>query len=311
MPGRDLDTITAPRTPTAAAPTTLSQMTAVEQARAVAEVQAAVFVAQQVPRNVDRVLADMKDATGRMVLAKQAFYSVRNRGSGPSIHLMRELARIWGNIAHGVRELHRDDEAGMSEVLAYAWDQQANTRSERSFIVPHAHMVKPDPHSAAVRQPLTDLGDIYRNNQNVGARALRECISSVLPGWFRQEAEQRCRHTLNAGEEGGETLQQRVAGMIKAFAALGVGVDRLEARLGVRKGAWDGSHVADMIVAYESIQRGETSKDDEFPQRRVTAEQVHEQNHSYAPPPAAPESADPDWPETAQPGTAQPDGTKP
>jgi len=100
-----------------AAPTRISQMTAVEQARAVAEVQAAVIVAQQCPRDMARADFEMQDACS---LASQSFYTVPNRGHGPSVHLMRELARIWGNVQYGVHELRRDDEAGESEVQAFA-----------------------------------------------------------------------------------------------------------------------------------------------------------------------------------------------
>ena len=61
---------------------------------------------------------------------------------GPSVHLARELARIWGNMDYGVHELSRDDARGMSEIRAYAWDQQTNMRSSRTFQVPHARMAK-------------------------------------------------------------------------------------------------------------------------------------------------------------------------
>src|SRR5438128_2491865 len=81
--------------------TAISQVTAVEQARAVAEVQAAIVVAQQVPRDKDRALAEMRDSCSRMALANRAFYEVKNRGNGPSVHLARELARTWGNPGYG------------------------------------------------------------------------------------------------------------------------------------------------------------------------------------------------------------------
>jgi hypothetical protein len=285
MTTRDLDQISQP-TPAKIADF-ISQTTAVEQARAVAEVQAAVVVAQQIPRNMDRALADMRDATGRLALAEQAFYRVQNRGSGPTVHLMRELARIWGNVDYGVKELHRDDSAGQSEILTYAWDLQTNTRSVRSFLVPHARM------KSGRQEKLIDLGDIYLNNQNVGARAVRECISTVLPAWFRVEAEARCHDTLKNGEAGGESLAKRIEGMIQAFGALGVRVEQLEQKIGRKRGVWDGSHVAEMVVIYQSIQRGEVSKDDEFP-HRVTAEEIQKAEPSTG------------WPEVAQPPKDRP-----
>ena len=71
-----------------------SQATLTEQARAVAEVQAAVTVAQQVRRDQGRAEAEMKATCERLSVANKAFYSVPNRGTGPTVHLMRELARI-------------------------------------------------------------------------------------------------------------------------------------------------------------------------------------------------------------------------
>lgn len=235
----------------------ITQTTAVEQARAVAEVQAAIVVAQQVPRDMDRAIGDMRDSCGRLALAERAFYSVPNRGNGPSVHLARELARIWGNVDYGVKELRRDDLAGESEVLAYAWDQQTNVRSTRSFIVPHARMKN------GKRQPLTDLGDIYLSNQNVGARAVRECIFTVLPAWFTEEAQDNCRRTIEHGE--GAPLQERVAKMIAAFAELGVDQARLERKLGSRKGQWTAANVADMLVIHKSVTRDGQSVDDLLP----------------------------------------------
>lgn len=246
----------------------IGQATAVEQARAVAEVQAAVIVAQNVPRDVVRARGEMRDACSHMALAQRAFYRVPNRGEGPSVHLARELARIWGNIQYGVHELRRDDAAGESEVQAFAWDVQTNTRSTRTFVVPHARM------ASGKRTPLVDLGDIYRSNQNVGARAVRECIFTVLPTDFADEAQDACRRTLEHGE--GEPLEDRVAKMVKAFDEIGVKVAQLESKLDRRRGQWTAGDVASMLIAFKSIKAGESTVDDEFPVAAVTAAEVLE-----------------------------------
>lgn len=251
-------------------PAHITQATAVEQARALGEVHAAVQVAQERPRDMARAIAEMRDSCNRVALAERAFYAVPNRGSGKSVHLARELARIWGNIDHGVHELRRDDEAGMSEIRAFAWDQQANVRSTRTFQVPHQRMktIK----GKATREDLYDLGDVYRNNQNIGARAVRECIFSVLPGWFTDEAEQLCRATLQKGEDG-VALPERIDNMIKAFRGVGVTVDQLERRIGRKRGQWTADDAAQMGIVYGSIQRNELRVEDEFPQR-VTADEI-------------------------------------
>ncbi len=245
-------------------PAYVTQATAVEQSRAVAEVAAAVQVAQQCPRDIRRAWAEMEDACRRIGLAEVAFYSVPNRGRGPSVHLARAIALIWGNHDSGVTELSRDDARGMSEVRAYAWDQQTNVRSSRTFQVPHAKM------AGGQRKALTDLGDVYLNNQNVGARALRECIWATIPRDYVDRAQEVCRETLQKGD--GKPLLDRIAQMVEAFGKLGVTPARLTDRLGRPRGQWTAVDVADMLIVIRSIGRGETTADAEFPDRVTAAE---------------------------------------
>lgn len=235
----------------------VSQATTVEQSRAIAEVQSAVIVAQQVPRDIQRAVAEMRESCGRMAMASQAFYAVPNRGNGASVHLMRELARIWGNVKYGTNELARDDARGESEVQSYAWDLQTNTRTDRTFISPHARMKQ------GQRQILTDLGDITNNNNNVAARAVRECISNVLPRWFTEEAQDICHRTLEHGE--GEPLPERVEKMVDAFRGIGITEKQIETKLGKKRGQWDAGDVAQMGIAYTSITRDNLDKTELFP----------------------------------------------
>jgi hypothetical protein len=280
MTASALDRVTA--RPAAPTPSIIGQATAIEQARAVAEVQAAVVVAQNIPRNMVRAEAEMEDSCRRIALANRAFYSVPNRGNGPSVHLARELARIWGNIQYGVHELRRDDSAGVSEVQAFAWDVQTNTRSTRTFVAPHARMKKIK--GVQTREPLTDLGDIYLSNQNVGARAVRECIFTVLPTWFTEKSQDICRATLERGE--GEPLADRITKMVAAFRAIGVAVDQLEQKTGRARAAWTAGDVAQLTISYTSITRDGLSRDEEFPSQRVTTEEI------LAPQSAPPQPAD-------------------
>lgn len=244
--------------PNGGARTAISQATAVEQSRAIADVQAAVTVAQNCPRDMNEAEREMEYVCGRLDMAEQAFYQVTNRGSGPSVHLMRELIRIWGNCEYGVKELSRNDDKGESEVLATCWDMQKNTRSNRSFIVPHQKM------KGGARTQLVDLNDIYLNNQNIGARAVRECIQTILPRWFTERAQEICRHTLEHGE--GEPIQDRINTMVAWFRdKIGVTERQLETRIGRKRGAWTAADVAQMKIAGKSIVAGEASRDELFP----------------------------------------------
>ena len=101
----------------------LGQGTAIEQSRASSQVQMAMWAAQERPRNMMAVRAEMRAECTQMRLAEQAFYSYTQAGqnvTGPTVHLARELARIFGNFDFGFFELRRDDDFGQSEMLAFA-----------------------------------------------------------------------------------------------------------------------------------------------------------------------------------------------
>ena len=242
-----------------------SQATTIEQSRAVAEVQAAVVLAQSRPRDRSAAVSEMREVTAIDALAERAFFSFKRGGenvSGATIHLARELARIWGNVDYGVKELSRDDARGVSEMLAFAWDLQTNTRTETTFLVPHKRDTK------SGRKALVDLRDIYENNANNAARRLRECIFGILPVWLTDDAQERCRETLAKG--GGKPLEIRVADAIGHFGRLGVGRDRLEARIGRPASAWRPEDVAGLGVLARSLKNGETTIDAEFDEETKT-----------------------------------------
>jgi hypothetical protein len=236
-----------------------SQGTIVEQTRAAAEVAAAVRVAQDNPRSESAARGMMLEVCSRLAVANRAFYEVPNRGAGPSIHLARELARIWGNVDYGVRELSRDDEGGSSEMQVWAWDQQTNARSTRSFIAPHVRMKK------GARERLTDTGDIYLSNQNVGARAVRECIFAVLPGWFVAEAEAKCKDTIKNGD--GRPLDERISEAIEKFAEEGVSLAQLEERAEATRANWTPTNMAHLARWYSSITVDGIPASEYFPEK--------------------------------------------
>lgn len=252
-----------------AAPGRLSQATAVEQSRAVAEVLAAVQVAQSCPRDEHRANDEMRRACASSALADRAFYRVPRGGStvtGPSVHLARELARSWGNMDFGIGELRRDDVAQESEMRAWAWDQETNSRSSSTFIVKHQRM------AGGRAQPLSDLNEIQLNNANVGARRLREAIFAVLPVWYVEEAQALCNQTLNDGK--GEPIETRRAKAVERFAELGVTLDQIEGKLLRPLAQWDGRDLGHLTTVWSSLNRGEIDVTDEFPPRRLTRQDL-------------------------------------
>lgn len=237
-----------------------TQATVVEQSRAIAEVQGALVVAQQRPRDKARALNEALESCRTREVAETAFYKFPRGGEsvqGESIHLARELARCWGNIVYDIRELSRDDAGGSSEMQASAWDLETNALARLVFIVPHLR----DKRGGAQR--LTDMRDIYENNANMGARRLRECIFAVLPPYLVRSAAEECRRTLET-RNAEVPLPKRIADALTHFAKLGIDKGRIEARMGATS-TWTAVDLANLEISYNSIRRNEISADEEFP----------------------------------------------
>jgi hypothetical protein len=238
-----------------------SQATTIEQSRAVAQVQAALTVAHQRPR--DRLLARRlaAEACNNPYLADAAFYRYKRGGSavtGSTIKLAIELAVCWGNIEYGLVELARSEEERSSEMMAYAWDLEANIRVTNSFIAPHRRDLTDG------GKDLTSLRDIYENNANLGARRLRECIFRVMPESFREEAEALCRATIESG--GGKAIEAQLEEMLTAYGSINITRRQLEKKVGAAADRFSRHDLADLRIIFRSLKTGETRREDEFPE---------------------------------------------
>jgi hypothetical protein len=197
---------------------------AIESERAVAEAQGALLLAKRFPRDQYRAYAQIMESCKRRSFAETASYAFPRGGqsvTGPSIRLAEELARCYGNLDYGIRELSQ--QPGFSEMEAYAWDLETNTRSTQRFTVQHKSLNK-------AKTELTDPRDIYERTANDGSRRLRSRILSILPSDLVEAAESECKKTM-AGENG-EPVADRAKKMVSAFSKLGVSVDALKARIG-------------------------------------------------------------------------------
>jgi hypothetical protein len=105
--------------------------------------------------------------------------------------MAEEMARLWGNIDYGIREL--SNKVGESEMEAYCWDMQTNVYTSQKFTVKHER------HTKSGKYNLTDPRDIYEMTANQGARRLRARILAVLPPDLIDAASTQCQQTLKTG----------------------------------------------------------------------------------------------------------------
>lgn len=255
----------------------------IESARAIAEAQGKLVIAKRFPRNEALAFDEAMQACRRSGLAEDAFWSFprgRETITGSSIHLARELARVWGNIEYNIRELSRKD--GVSEMQAFAWDLQTNTLVTQNFTVRHWRDTK------AGGYALTDERDIYELTANQGARRLRSCIFGVLPSDLVRAAEDECRKTLAGSNE--EPIKDRIRKTTSAFAKLGVTAAMIEARLGHSLDAVLPEELGELRSIYTSIKNGVTKAGEWFggvKPERETATDVLEGDTPTAPAAAA------------------------
>jgi hypothetical protein len=251
----------------------IGQSTSVEQARAAAEVQALVIVAQNCPRNVERAVGVMEDSCRQESFAEQAFYDfVRGKDDQGkpkrifdiTIVAAKEIARCWGNIQYSLTELRQDRVRHESEILTWAWDMEGNHRVERKIIVPHVR------NSNYGDKVLTDVRDVYELLANNAARRLRECIKDVLPPWYVDRARKTLLATLEHG--GGVPLAERRAIAVSLFADKhGVTQQQLEARLERPSSQWTVLDLAKLSTVNSALNQGRSTVADEFPPERIRA----------------------------------------
>lgn len=219
-----------------------------DQQRAIAEVQASMMIARANPRNPIEAMDRIMNACTRPTLAERALYTYARGGtdiSGPSIRLAEAVAQQWGNMQFGIREL--DQRPDMSTVQAFAWDVETNTRREVTFQVPLIRHTK----KGAYR--LEDPRDIYEMVANQGARRLRACILSIIPGDVIEAAVAQCEATLSAKADASpETVQK----MITAFAEFGVTKEQIEKRIQRRLDAIQPAQVVSLKKVYASLRDG-------------------------------------------------------
>ena len=238
---------------------------AIEASRAIAEAQGKLVIAKRFPRNEVEAYAKAMEACQRPSMAMKAFYSFPRGGQtveGPTIRFAEELARCWGNIDYGIKELSQDD--GKSEMQAYAWDLETNAQSVQNFTNPHKR------EQGKKMVTLTSQRDIYENNANMATRRLRSRILAILPSWFVDDAINECKKTL-AGQND-IPLTDRVKKMVVAFAKLGVTQEQIERRLKKKIETMNAEDFVEYTGIYNAIKNGESKIAEWFEAEPVASE---------------------------------------
>lgn len=224
----------------------------IETERAVAEARGQIQLAKMFPRSVTAATTEFMDACKSPEFASTMFYTVPNRGSGPSIRFAEEAARCYGNFEYGHRELSRvngtKDVAGKSEVEVYAWDKEKNNYNRRQIPVMHCVDTK---YGVKI---LTDQTDIDGRIANVASKQMRGRILALLPKHMVAAGITQGKRTLAGDNE--KPLSSRVIAMAQAFSKFGVTNIHLTKHLGHSVDDTTIDELADLIGMHNAIRDG-------------------------------------------------------
>ena len=182
-----------------------------EETKEIAEIQGKMFLARRFPRDIENAVSLIKLECKNKNLAEQALYEFPRGDSvvrGPSIRLVECVARYWGNIVSGVKELGVN--GNTATVKAYCWDLQTNFFDEKVFDVELVRSTKKGTY------PLTDPRDRYEMIANQGARRKRACMQAIIPQFVIDEAVAECQSTLER-DVNEQNIEETKAKMLNAF----------------------------------------------------------------------------------------------
>lgn len=238
---------------------------AVEVGRAVTEAQGKLLLAKQFPRNYTSCYSNAIQACQRKGFAEKAFFSYPRGGqtvTGVTIRFAEEMARCYGNIDYGIKELSHED--GKSEMQAYCWDLETNTISSQNFTVEHVIETKQG------NRKLTGQRDIYERTANDGSRRMRSRILAILPPDLIEDCIAECRRTL-AGQNNIPMID-KIKSMVTAFAKLGVTKEMIEKRLKHTIESVNDDELVEYIGIYNGLKQKETTISDWFEQPKTVSQ---------------------------------------
>ena len=234
----------------------ISAPTEIAKSRESSEVQAAIVLARQFPRNAVQAMDGILNAFQRPTLAEKAMYQYARGGqdiTGPSIRAAEAIAIGWGNVQYAVRELEQKN--GSSSVEAFAWDVQSNTRSARTFIIEHKRHTKKGSYA------LEDPRDIYELVANNGARRLRACILSVIPADVVEAAMRQAEQTLRSRVK---ITPEVLGSLLEKFQEHGITKQQIEQRIQRRFDAITPAQIVNLGNVYNSLNDGMSAAADWF-----------------------------------------------
>ena len=230
------------------------------------EIKGAIVMAHHVPRDELVAFTKMKTSCGRPAFAEGARYLFPRGGTpitGPSVKLAREMARCWGNLRYGVRQVAMD--ADTVHIKGWAWDLETNAycESEAKFnkLIP-----RKDNQTGETRWIEPNERDLREMVGRHGAICYRNAILQLMPPDYIEDCLMYSRKTLEKAAKGEieEDRDRVVRSLAAAFGYYGVTPPILETHLGHPLAQINAEEVATLKEIYVAIKDGQTTVHESF-----------------------------------------------
>jgi hypothetical protein len=230
-------------------------------AREQAEIQARIISAKKFPRNELDAWTKIKKAMLRPVFAERSFWSFPRGGKkteGPSVHLAREAARCWGNIASGFRVISIDEE--YVHLRAFATDLENNTTKE--FDEKFKKLV----YRKSSGWVTPDERDLRELTNKHGAIIERNAILQIIPRDVIDDAVVTAKITLSqlAAGELKANKQDIIKKLVSAFSDFGITASMLEEYLGHELSMINETELTELRGIGSSLRDGNSKPSDYF-----------------------------------------------
>jgi hypothetical protein len=273
-------------------------------AAAMREIEVRVMLAKRFPRDEERCYQRLMTAMKFPKMADAASYKLPwlkdDSGklvSGPSVHLARLAASIYGNMASGNTVVASDDQA--DTVRGFAWDLESNYLRFEDVQV---QRYIPRKKGNATELVLANQDQRMRNAANYGGRKERNCILRMIRRDIIEDALEAAEGTKLAKIK--KNPDAALKKIIKAFGELSITVEQLQAHLGHKISESSAEEIAGLREIFVAIRDGEARWSDyhkpdaataAIDPAQVTASTDANRGHGAAPPPSEAWAPSPEW----------------
>lgn len=236
------------------------------------EIQSAIIMAKQFPRDEDTAILKVEKAFSRPGNAEIARYSFRRGGAmveGPTVALAREVARCFGNIRSGFRIVEVTDKHVHVKGFAIDLETNAYFEAEDKFerLVQRKAYENGEKTTKWVSPDERDLRELINKR---AAILQRNCILQIIPGDFVDSALTAAQKTLRKMDNQTltENREDTIRNVLRAFDKLGVSKADLEDWLSHPIEQITDLELGDLRGIKEAIKDGQSKASDYFTRQK-------------------------------------------